>query len=231
MKKLALVVLTLFVTMSQAQEQKQIPQVSVSGEGKIKVKPDQVVVNFGVENVGKDAQEVKKMNDEKIENVLKFIKKFGIPSSDFQTTNVSLNRTYDYDKKKYNFQASQSITITLKDISKYDELMMGLVDNGINNISNVEFKSTEIEKYKSEARKLAIKDAKKKAEDFVSVLGQKVGKALLITDNSANYYPPQPMFKSAMLEMAADMGGAPRQTLAVGEIEVITNVSVSFVLE
>lgn len=231
MKKLALVVLTLFVTMSHAQEQKQIPQVSVSGEGKIKVKPDQVVINFGVENVGKDAQEVKKLNDENVDKVVKFIKKFGISSSDFQTTNVSLNRNYDYDKKKYNFQASQSITITLKDISKYDDLMMGLVDNGINNISNVEFKSTEIEKYKSEGRKLAIKDAKKKAEDFVSVLGQKVGKALLITDNSANYYPPQPMFKGAMLEMAGDMGGAPRQTLAVGEIEVITNVSVSFVLE
>lgn len=230
MKKLALVVLTLFVTMSHAQEQKQIPQVAVSGEGKIKVKPDQVVVNFGVENTGKDAQEVKKLNDEKIENVLKFIKKFGIPASDFQTTNVSLNRNYDYDKKKYNFQASQSITITLKNISKYDELMMGLVDNGINNISNVEFKSTEIEKYKSDARKLAIKDAKKKAEDFVSVLGQKVGKALLITDNSPNYYSPQPMFKGAMLEMSAD-AGAPRETLAVGEIEVIINVMVSFVLE
>ena len=230
MKKLALVVLTLFVTMSHAQEQKQIPQVAVSGEGKIKVKPDQVVVNFGVENTGKDAQEVKKLNDEKIENVLKFIKKFGIPASDFQTTNVSLNRNYDYDKKKYNFQASQSITITLKNISKYDELMMGLVDNGINNISNVEFKSTEIEKYKSDARKLAMKDAKKKAEDFVSVLGQKVGKALLITDNSPNYYSPQPMFKGAMLEMSAD-AGAPRETLAVGEIEVIINVMVSFVLE
>lgn len=230
MKKLVLVVLTLFVTMSHAQEQKQIPQIAVSGEGKIKVKPDQVVVNFGVENTGKDAQEVKKLNDEKIENVLKFIKKFGIPASDFQTTNVSLNRNYDYDKKKYNFQASQSITITLKNISKYDELMMGLVDNGINNISNVEFKSTEIEKYKSDARKLAIKDAKKKAEDFVSVLGQKVGKALLITDNSPNYYSPQPMFKGAMLEMSAD-AGAPRETLAVGEIEVIINVMASFVLE
>lgn len=230
MKKLVLVVLTLFVTMSHAQEQKQIPQIAVSGEGKIKVKPDQVVVNFGVENTGKDAQEVKKLNDEKIENVLKFIKKFGIPASDFQTTNVSLNRNYDYDKKKYNFQASQSITITLKNISKYDELMMGLVDNGINNISNVEFKSTEIEKYKSDARKLAMKDAKKKAEDFVSVLGQKVGKALLITDNSPNYYSPQPMFKGAMLEMSAD-AGAPRETLAVGEIEVIINVMVSFVLE
>lgn len=231
MKKLALVVLTLFVTMSHAQEQKQIPQVSVSGEGKIKVKPDQVVINFGVENVGKDAQEVKKLNDENVDKVVKFIKKFGIQSSDFQTTNVSLNRNYDYDKKKYNFQASQSITIILKDVTKYDALMMGLVDNGINNISNVEFKSTEIEKHKSDARKLAIKDAKKKAEDFVSVLGQKIGKALLITDNSANYYPPQPMYKAMAMAAVADAESSSYETLAVGEIEVITNVSVSFILE
>lgn len=231
MKKLALVVLTLFVTMSHAQEQKQIPQVSVSGEGKIKVKPDQVVINFGVENVGKDAQEVKKLNDENVDKVVKFIKKFGIQSSDFQTTNVSLNRNYDYDKKKYNFQASQSITIILKDVIKYDALMMGLVDNGINNISNVEFKSTEIEKHKSDARKLAIKDAKKKAEDFVSVLGQKIGKALLVTDNSANYYPPQPMYKAMAMAAVADAESSSYETLAVGEIEVITNVSVSFILE
>ena len=31
-------------------------QISVSGEGKIKVKPDQVVINFGIENIGKDAK-------------------------------------------------------------------------------------------------------------------------------------------------------------------------------
>ncbi|WP_298116204.1 SIMPL domain-containing protein [Flavobacterium sp.] len=229
MKKAVLILFTLFVTMTQAQEQKQIPQVSVSGEGKIKVKPDQVEINFGVENLGKDAKEVKKLNDENVDKVVKFIKKFGIASTDFQTTNVSLNRNYDYDKKKYNYQASQSICILLKDITKYDELMMGLVDNGINNISHVEFKSSKIEEHKAEARKAAMRDAKKKAEDYVSVLGQKVGKALLITDNQVNYFPPQPMYKAAMAEMAD--AGASQETLAVGEIEVNANVSVSFILE
>lgn len=229
MKKAVLILITLFVTMTQAQEQKQIPQVSVSGEGKVKVKPDQVEINFGVENLGKDAKEVKKLNDENVDKVVKFIKKFGIASTDFQTTNVSLNRNYDYDKKKYNYQASQSICILLKDITKYDELMMGLVDNGINNISHVEFKSSKIEEHKAEARKAAMRDAKKKAEDYVSVLGQKVGKALLITDNSVNYFPPQPMYKEAMMAVAD--AGAPQETLAVGEIEVNANVSVSFILE
>lgn len=54
--------------------------------------------------------------------------------------------------------------------------MMGLVDNGINNIDNVEFKSSKIEEYKSEARKQAMKDAKQRAEDYVSVLNQNIRK-------------------------------------------------------
>lgn len=229
MKKAVLILIVMFSTMTQAQEQKQIPQISVSGDGKVMVKPDHVIINFGVNNVGKDATEVKKLNDETVDKVVKFIKKFGIAPTDFQTTNVSLNRNYDYEKKKYNYQASQSISITLKDIAKYDSLMMGLVDNGINNIDNVEFKSSKIEEYKSEARKLAMKDAKHKAEDYVSVLNQKIGKAILINDSTQTYYP-QPMYKADMM-VAAAAEMAPRETIAVGQIEVIATVSVSFILE
>lgn len=228
MKKTIVILAVLFAFLSQAQEQKQMPQISVSGEGKVAVKPDHVVINFGVENIGKEAAEVKKLNDETVDKVVKFIKKFGIPTSDFQTTNVSLNRNYDYEKKKFSFNASQSITITLRDISKYDSLMMGLVDNGINNIDNVEFKSSKIEEYKSQARKLAMNDAKHKAEDYVSVLNQKIGKAILISDNSQVLFNEPRYYKVAAASMSNE---APMETLAAGEIDVTANVSVSFILE
>ena len=171
---------------------------------------------------------IKKLNDETVDKVIKFIKKFGIPTTDFQTTNVSLHKTYDYDKKKQTYQASQTIAIVLKDLTKYDELMMGLVDTGINNINGVEFKSSKMEEHKVTARKQAILDAKKKAEDFVSVLNQKVGKAILITDNSQPMYQP-PMYRNVMMKAEA-MDAIP-ETLAIGEIEIITNVNVSFLLE
>ena len=223
-----MIILMLVVTGMNAQEGKQIAQISVTGEGRIKVVPDRVEINLGVNNFGKDAAEVKKLNDETVDKVLKYIKKFGIPASDFKTTQVSLNKSYDYEKKKQTYQASQSIAIVLKDITKYDELMMGLMDNGINSINNVEFKSSKMEQHKSEARKLAILDAKKKAEDYVTVLNQKIGKAILITDNSNHYQPP--MYKNAVYAMEASDGNN-QQTLAVGEIDIVTNVSVSFVLE
>jgi uncharacterized protein YggE len=94
--------------------QAQVPQISVSGEGKVKVVPDQAVVTVGFQNAGKDAKEVKTLNDEVVDRVIKFLKKSGIPATDYKTNNVSLNRSYDYEKKKYNFQANQTLTIMIK---------------------------------------------------------------------------------------------------------------------
>ena len=66
MRKLVFV-LTLFVVTAQAQELKQVPQISVSGEGKIAVIPDEAIISVAVENTGKEATEVKKKNDEIID--------------------------------------------------------------------------------------------------------------------------------------------------------------------
>lgn len=231
MKKLILL-LTLVTSMNvMSQEQhKSVPQISISGEGKVKVTPDIVVIQLGVQNNGKDAKEVKTLNDVTIDKVIKYIKKFNIPSADYQTAQMSLHKNYDYDKKKYSYQANQTVSVTLKDISKYDAFMMDVMDTGINVINGVEFKSSKMETYETEARKKAILNAKKKADDYVSVLaGQKVGKAILISDNSYTNYP-QPVFMAKGMMAEADTA-MPRETLAVGEIEIVCTVNVSFVLE
>lgn len=148
--------------MVQAQEVKQIPQISVSGEGKIKVTPDEAIITVAVENSGKEAIEVKKKNDETVDKVLKIIKQTGIAATDFQTQRVNLYKNYDYNTKKYNYVANQTIAIHLKDLSKYDKLMMDLIDSGINNIQGVDFKSSKIKEYERQARKNAMIDAKQK---------------------------------------------------------------------
>lgn len=230
MKKLVVTFLMIVSAMTYAQDQKpQVPQVNVSGEGKVKVAPDQCVISLGVENTGKDAATVKKVNDEIIDKVIKYIKKNNIPSTDYQTTNVSLFKSYDYEKKKYNFHANQTITVLLKDIKKYDEFMMDITDTGITNINGVEFKSSKLEEHEREARKKAMLNAKQKANDFVSALGQKVGKLLLVSDNSITNFP-RPMFKGAMAEMTMADGGN-KETIAIGEIEIVVNAQVVFAIE
>jgi uncharacterized protein YggE len=229
MKKLVLFLTIMFMTMSYGQEIKQVPLINVNGEGKVQVAPDQVCISASVETKGNNAKDVKKQNDEKMDAVLKFIKKMNIPTADFKTKQVALNPQYDYEKKKTSYNATQTVEIIVKDLSKYDELMEGLVQQGINRIDRVSFESSKLAQYQSEARKLAMKDAKVKAEEYVSVLGQKVGKAFTISDNS-QIYTPRPMY-AAMKSMEMDAAGASNETLAIGEIEITANVSVSFVLD
>ena len=228
MKKVLLIMILFSSVVSEAQELKLLPQISVSGEGKIKAIPDQVFISIAVETKGTNATDVKKQNDATIEKALQFITKFKVPKSDVQTKSISLNPQYDYEKKKRNYNATQTIEILLKTITQYDGLMEGLVDAGINRINGVEFKTSKLAEYQSEARKLAMKEAKLKAEDYVFVLGQKVGKAITITDNTQSYYP-QPLY--AMKTMAMDQAESPRETLAIGEINISATVNVSFLLE
>ena len=230
MKKVLLLLSLLFMTLCYAQEINQVPQISVTGEGKVKVIPDQATITATVQTKGNNAKEVKKENDQHIEAVLKIIKKMNVAAADYKTQRVLLNPIFDYEKKKTTYNAIQTVEILLRDLSQYDALMEGLVNEGVNKIDNVVFQSSKLAQYQSEARKLAMKDAKLKAEDYVSVLGQKVGKAITITDNSQNYQP-QP-FYARMKTMEVDGGStAVRETLAAGEITITANASVSFLLE
>jgi uncharacterized protein YggE len=230
MKKIILLLVMTSSTLF-AQEGKQVPQISVLGEGKIKVVPDEAMVTVSIENTSKEAVEAKKANDFVAGKVLKLIKSKGIDLKDFQTQRMNLYQNYDYNTKKKNYVANQTITIHLKDLSKYDNLMMDLVETGINRIQGVEFMSSKIKELEKQARKKALLDAKAKAEDYASVLsGQKIGKALLISDNSQTNYP-QPQFKGVNRTMSMESDAVPRETLAVGEIEIVSNVSVTFILE
>ncbi|WP_294822881.1 SIMPL domain-containing protein [uncultured Flavobacterium sp.] len=229
MKRIALVLFATVSMMANAQtlQEKQAPQINISGEGKVFATPDEAVITIGVENMGPDANDVKKKNDAAIDAVIKYLKGAKVPEKDYQTKRVSLNRNYDYDKKKYSFVASQQIVIHLKDLSKYDALMMGVVDAGANQVNGVEFRTSKQAQYESEARVLAVANAKKKAGDYAGALGQAIGKALLVTDNTQTYYP-MPMMRAELKSIAGD---AAMDTLAVGEIVVTANVNISFELK
>lgn len=227
MKKFAIVLVMMIAGAANAQ-QAPMPQVTVQGEGVIKVKPDMATITIGVNNEGNDAKEVKKENDKATDAVIKYLKKAGIDAKDYQTERVYLNRNYDYDKKKYYYKASQTISVKLKDLSKYDDLITGLTEAGVNNIQGVNFESSKQKEYEAQARREAMLDAKKKAEEYASAIGQSIGAAMMINESGSSYTPPVRMAMAMSAEM--DTMGS-RETLAVGEIEVRAKVTVGFALK
>ncbi len=231
MKKILL--LLFFTTLClNAQEQQKQAFISVSGEGIVNVIPDQVVINIRVEHDGISAQEVKKKNDVAVNNILKFCKGMKIDKKDIHTQYLNLNKNYDYKKKKYNYKANQSIRILLRDIDRYEALIQGLLDSGTNRIDGISFKSAQLEKHKSEARKKAISNAKRKAMEYAGALQQNVGRAISISENSGSSGPRPPMYRSMQLnEMSVATTNASSETIAVGEMKVSATVHVTFELK
>ena len=221
-------VLVTFSAMAQNNNNNSItPQVNVNGEGSVKIKPDYAVIMVGAEIKDLDSAKAKKQNDDIIAKMIQVIKKSNVAEKDYQTQRVNLYKTREYQEKKDYFVASQTITITLRSLDNYEKLMADLMVAGANTINGVEFKSTETEKVATEIRAKAVLNAKKKAEDYASALNQTIGKALIISDQSMVNNPRVYMMKTAMADESAGMD----QTLAVGEIEISTNVNVVFELK
>lgn len=225
MKKVivALAILTGFM----ANAQSPVPGVTVSGEGTVYVNPDQVVVNFGVENKGDFVKEVKSQTETAVDKILKFLDKAGIESKDIQTQYVRLNKVYDYQTKVYEYSSSQSISVKIVDIEKYEEIITGLMEAGVNQISNVTFGSSKVEEYETQARIKAVQNAKKKASEYAEALGQKIGKAMIITDaQNTRVFTPRLAFK---VQTEADVSDE-KDFLAPGQLAVSANVRVTFTL-
>lgn len=223
MKKLLLFTFLMLSLVSFSQENNSL--VNVTGEGTVTVVPDKVVIRARIEHSGKSAAEVKAQNDKVVNEVIKYLKSQDIPSKNIQTEYVNLNKDYNYNTKETFYSANQSISILLEDINKYEKLMSGLLESGLNRIDGIQFKSSKKEALETEARKMAILDAKQKAEEYAEALGQEIGKAHMINEIESNNYPP---IYRAMEMKSADSTG--EKTLAPGEMEITVKVNVGFLL-
>lgn len=200
------------------------PHVTVMGTGTINIVPDRVVINARVEHSGSSSSDVKKQNDKVVNEVIRYLKSQGIEDRNIQTEYIRLNKDYDYNTKETFYSANQAISILLEDISKYEIIMSGLLESGLNRIDGVEFQTSRKEELQAEARKNAVLNARSKAKEYAGALGQQIGPAVNISEITTDGY--QPIYR---MEMKAD-SAANQQTIAPGEMQITAKVNVSFVL-
>jgi len=221
-----LLLVAILTTTAMAQNTLPPNTIDVTGEGIVRVVPDEVTINIRVENTGENTKTLKEQNDATINEVIKFLKKMNIADKDVKTEYMNLSKNYDYNSKTYTFAVNQALSVKLRDLSKYESVMKGLIDTGINRIDGVNFSSSQEDSLRSTARKKAVEHAQMKAREYASALNQTIGKAISISEFS-NPGEPRPMYKMAMMDSAA---GGGEQTIALGEMEIKTVVNVSFLL-
>lgn len=225
MKKLIFSILMLVAISSFAQSEPY--GVQVMGEGSIMANPDEVNLNIRVEHEGNTAEEVKGAVDKDVRNVFKFLKKSGVADKYVRTEYLNVNKNYQYQTKTYNYIANQAISIKLKDLEKYEEIISGLLATGINRIDGIQFGSSKMEELKSQARKKAIQNAKAKAEEYIGELGHQLGTVKYIAEVSSSQ--PYPVaYKNAAMVQSDSNGGENAPSISPGEMEVTAKINVRF---
>ena len=244
---LILALLTLPLTPAFSQYAQPPPQISVTGSAEVKVAPDEIRISVGVETRDADLNVAKSQHDELMTSALKFLKTSGVPDKDVQTDFISVSPEYGNDisrTKPVVYIVRKSIEIKLTTVTNLESVLTGLLNNGVNHVHGVDFRTTQLRKYRDQARAMAIRAAKEKAEALCKELGVKCGKPCAISANewgggwnsSGNYWGGRGGgygyngSQNAVQNAGASSDSA-GDTLSVGQISVSASVNVSFLIQ
>lgn len=222
-----------FSGLAQAEDRSPAKVVRVYGTADVKVVPDRAVIELGVEKQNASARLAKQAEDAAARSLLAALRARGIEEKDIQTTYLSLLPQFDYRKgmRISYFSATQTMTVTVRDIAKLDALVEALIGAGGNRIDSIQYETSDMRKYRDQARDLAVKAAREKAQALAGALGQEIGKAQTIEEVPESSSPYGLTLNSN--SMAEDSSRAPRKgpSTAAGQNSVSASVVVSFELK
>jgi uncharacterized protein YggE len=226
-----------------AQDGQQRAAIEVQGSADVKVVPDQVFIVFGVETSEPDLSVSKARNDEHVKKLLALTRDLKIDPKYVQTDFISIE-PWEHELRdeqrtlRVEYRVRKNIAVTLNDIAKFEDLLTRALEGGVNHVHGIQFRTTELRKHRDHAREMAIQAAKEKALLLAGKLGRQVGPAVRVSEYSGGWYSPyswwgQSYGSNAMSQVSSQSGEASSAegTIALGQITVTANVSVSFALQ
>lgn len=207
--------------------------ITVAADAEILTAPDrfEVVVAFDVQTA--TIEEARDESRKRAAALLGVVTKHAVPDCDVQTEQLSLQPRYDGSsypaQRLVGYQASRSLTVTLRDVDAVEGLMFDMLAAGANRIDRVSFHSSALQEKRAEARVLAVKAARVKAEAMAAALGQTIGEPLRIEEAGPPNYWQAPAIGNYV--MNNDSTPHVGETVATGKISVHAGVSVVFRLQ
>jgi uncharacterized protein YggE len=214
--------------------------ITVSGDAEVRVVPDEVILNLGVETVDKNMYVAKNQNDRVVERVLKLAASYGVAPQHVQTDYIYIDQGNYCCGDRDEYVVRKTIVITLRDLSKFEELLTSALDAGVTNVHGIDFRTTELRKHKDHARSLAIQAAQEKASALAGELDQHLGDPTNIQEGHIGWYSwysswwgrwSSGSMAQNVVQEVESAGWMGEGSAAPGQISVSARVSVTFELE
>ena len=164
--------------------------VQVSGAAVVNVLPDRALIQLGVQSNGRTPKEVQAKNAATLSRVIKSLKSLGIEAKDISSDRYVIEPLYeDYDSLQIKgYRIHNVLAVTMRDVNKTSDAIAEAFQAGANQVVNVEFYTSELRKYRDQAREMAMQAAAEKANALAQAAGTDTGCVLSINENTWSYF-------------------------------------------
>jgi len=165
--------------------------ISVIGSALVHIVPDRALIQLGLQSNGLTASDVEQNNTAAIQRITGSLNALGIESRDISTNDYLIEPVYDDYTSLFikGYRIQNVIAITLRDFTQVsvNQALATALENGANQVIGVEFYTSDLRKYRDQARDLAMKAAAEKAQAMASAVGALTDCVLSIHENNWSY--------------------------------------------
>jgi uncharacterized protein YggE len=203
-------------------------QITAMGSSQVDVAPDRATITAGVETQAPTAAEALAANSEAMAAVFGALEAAKVERRDMQTSQLNLAPVYEPFRegaeappKVVAFQASNMVTVVVRDLGSLGGLVDALAGAGANRLYGIAFDVAEPRPSVDAARREAVADARAKAELYAEAAGVALGPVVTIRE-SVGMGGPEPLRAKAAMEAAP---------VAEGTVTLTADVEVVFGIE
>ena len=200
--------------------------ITVTGEGQVAAVPDMALVRVGVTTDSGTAAEALASNNAAMERVISRLAESGIEPRDVQTSALELGPRYA-DRpggapQVEGYTTRNILIVRVRDLDRLGAILDAAAGDGANTFEGLTFGMANPEPLNEEALRLAVADARHKAELLAEEAGVTLGEVRVIDTMVSE--PPLPM-EAATMRMAAES-----VPVARGELEIATTIRMVFAI-
>jgi uncharacterized protein YggE len=212
---------------AEVQIQAQAPVVELTVSETVNSAPDIAQVGTGVTTRARSAKEAVRLNAEAMQKVVDRLKALGIAAKDIQTSNFNLNAQFNYPNGHApvftGYEASNQVSVKLRDVDKVGDVLDALVAAGANNVNGPIFMLDDDTAAQQAARTQAFKHGQAMAQDYARMAGYTGVRLLEVSESvqSRGPRPPQPVAFRAEAAQA-------KTPIEPGEVGTTVNLTVKY---
>jgi uncharacterized protein YggE len=213
--------------------------ITVNGTGEATLPPDVANISFTVQNTAAAVSDAQAATTKQANAAIAFVKGQGVADKDITTTSYDITPQYSYQNpcgggvmcpiysgstKVTGYEVSETIQVTMHNLTAVGALLGGLGKLSVQNISGPDFALDDPTAGYDAARANAITNAKTQASLLAKQLGINLGKIVNFSESSGNY--PTPVY--SMSEGAVTSNAAATPTVPAGENTYNASVSITY---